>query len=179
MEGYYLDSISYLNRCDTNTNGVYNVDASVYYLVNGLQNGTDNLGHAENHPNDPVAGDITQSVRESDYAWHVRCWNDYMFGTEHEGFVSTPAWYSEAMYQASAGLPAASVRHLRHSQRPQPYHRPRRMAECGLDELDGHQLAADQHRPAIRTPTPANTGTGPISWPSSTAPPMRAGPTGT
>jgi hypothetical protein len=104
MEGYYLDSISYLNRCDKNTNGVYNVDASVYYLVNGLQNGTDNLGHAENHPNDPVAGDITQSVRESDYAWHVVCWNEYMFGTEHEGFVSTPAWYSEAMYQASAGL---------------------------------------------------------------------------
>jgi autotransporter-associated beta strand protein len=103
MEGYYLDSISYLNRCDT-TNGVYNVDASVYYLVNGLQNGSDNLGHAENNPNDPVAGDITQSVRESDWAWHVRCWNEYMFGTEHEGFVATPAWYSEAMYQASAGL---------------------------------------------------------------------------
>jgi hypothetical protein len=104
MEGYYLDSISYLNRCDTDTNGVYNVDASVYYLVNGLQNGSDNLGDVENHPNDPVAGDITQSVRESDYAWHVVCWNTYMFGTEHEGFVSTPAWYSEAMYQASAGL---------------------------------------------------------------------------
>jgi len=34
----------------------------------------------------------------------VVCWNEYMFGTEHEGFVSTPAWYSEAMYQASAGL---------------------------------------------------------------------------
>jgi autotransporter-associated beta strand protein len=104
MEGYYLDSISYLNRCDLDTNGNYNVSASVYYLVNGLQNGTDNKGHAENHPNDPVAGDITQSVRESDYAWHVVCWNKYMFGTEHEGFVTTPAWYSEAMYQASAGL---------------------------------------------------------------------------
>jgi autotransporter-associated beta strand protein len=104
MEGYYLDSISYLNRCDTNTNGVYNIDASVNYLVNGLQNGTDNKGHAENHPNDPPAGDITQSVRESNYAWHAVCWNKYMFGTEHEGFVTTPAWYSEAMYQASAGL---------------------------------------------------------------------------
>jgi autotransporter-associated beta strand protein len=104
MEGYYLDSISYLNRCDTATNGNYNVDASVYYLVNGLQNGSDNVGHAENHLNDPVAGDITQSVRESNWAWHARCWNKYMFGTEHEGFVSTPVWYTEAMYQASAGL---------------------------------------------------------------------------
>src|SRR5512142_2067427 len=41
MEGYYLSSISYLNRCDTNSTGGYNVSASVYYLVNGLQNGTD------------------------------------------------------------------------------------------------------------------------------------------
>jgi autotransporter-associated beta strand protein len=104
MEGYYLDSISYLNRCDTSAGGTYNVDASVYYLVNSLQNGSDNVGHAENHPNDAVAGDITQSVRESNWAWHVRCWNKYMFGTEHEGFVSTPVWYTEAMYQASAGL---------------------------------------------------------------------------
>jgi hypothetical protein len=99
MEGYYEASISYLNRCDTDTNGTYNVDASVYYLVNGLQNGP-----GENDPSDPPAGDITQSVRESNYAWHVRCWNKYMFGTEHEGFVSNPAWYTEAMYQASAAL---------------------------------------------------------------------------
>jgi len=99
MEGYYEDSISYLNRCDTDTNGVYNVDASVYYLVNGLQNGP-----GENNPGDAAAGDITQSVREFDYAWHVRCWNTWMFGTEHEGFVSNPAWYTEPMYQASAGL---------------------------------------------------------------------------
>ena len=96
MEGYYESSISYLNNCS--------VSASVYYLVNGLQNGSDNLGHHENNPNDAPAGDITQSVREQYYAWHVRCWNTWMFGTEHEGFVSTPAWYSEAMYQASAGL---------------------------------------------------------------------------
>jgi len=99
MEGYYLDSISYLNRCDTATNGNYNVSASVYYCVNGLQNGP-----GENHPDDAVAGDITQSVRESNWAWHARCWNRYMFGTEHEGFVSNPAWFTEAMYQSSAGL---------------------------------------------------------------------------
>jgi hypothetical protein len=99
MEGYYLGSISYLNSCATDTSGNYTVDASVYYLVNGVQNGP-----GENSPSDPVAGDITQSVRESNYAWHVSCWNKYMFGTEHEGFVSNPAWFTEAMYQASAGL---------------------------------------------------------------------------
>jgi len=104
MEGYYESSISYLNRCDLSTNGTLNVQASVYYLVNGQHNGVDEDGRAENNPGDAVAGDITQSVRESNYAWHVRCWNTWMFGTEHEGFVSSPAWYTEAMYQASAGL---------------------------------------------------------------------------
>src|ERR1051326_6798336 len=75
MEGYYTASISYLNRCDTDTNGNYNVSASVYYLVNGVQNGS-----GENDPGDAAPGDITQSVRESNYAWHVRCWNTWMFG---------------------------------------------------------------------------------------------------
>ncbi len=103
MEGYYWDSISYLNRCDTDTNGTYNVDSSVHYLVNGLQNGSDGT-HSENNPTDPAAGDITQSVREQYYAWHAVCLNKYSFGTEHEGFVSTPVWYTEPMYQASAGL---------------------------------------------------------------------------
>ncbi len=96
MEGYYWTSISYLNNCS--------VDASVHYLVNGLQNGSDSLGHRENNPGDPPAGDITQSVREQNYAWHALCWNRYMFGTEHEGFVSSPVWFSEEMYQASAAL---------------------------------------------------------------------------
>src|SRR3954464_11728771 len=59
MEGYYLTSISYLNRCDTDTNGSYVVQSSVHYLVNGLQNGADTQGHAENNPGDVVAGDIT------------------------------------------------------------------------------------------------------------------------
>src|SRR5258707_14407682 len=91
MEGFYEASISYLNRCDTDSNGVYNVDASVYYIVNGLQNGSDNLGHEENNTNDAPDGDITQSVRESNYAWHVSCRHQSMFGTEHEGWVTTPA----------------------------------------------------------------------------------------
>ena len=96
MEGYYWTSISYLNTCS--------VSASVHYLVNGLQNGSDTSGHKENRPSDPAAGDITQSVREQNYSWHATCWNKYMFGTEHEGFVSNPVWFSEEMYQASAGL---------------------------------------------------------------------------
>ncbi len=49
-------------------------------------------------------GRIVQMVREHDKAWHVGCWNGYMLGCEHEGYVSDPKWYTEAMYQTSAGL---------------------------------------------------------------------------
>lgn len=94
MEGYYASSISYLNRCDKKADGSYAVAGSIHYLVNGKQDAT----------SDYVAGEISQSVREAYYAWHARCWNTYSWGTEHEGFASNPAWYTEAMYVASAGL---------------------------------------------------------------------------
>jgi hypothetical protein len=86
MEGYYWATISYFQQSGT--------DASVYYCVNGLKD----------NASDSAPGEITQMVEEQYYAWHVSCWNLYMFGTEHEGFVSNPAWYTEAQYQASALL---------------------------------------------------------------------------
>jgi hypothetical protein len=73
IEGYYWTCISYLNRCDTNSSGDYNVDASIHYMVNGVQNGP-----GESNPGDPIAGDITQSVRETNFAWHAVCWNPFM-----------------------------------------------------------------------------------------------------
>lgn len=86
MEGYYASTISYFKNCSTS--------ASVHYCVNGKQDAS----------SDAPAGEITQMVAEANYAWHVRCWNQYCTGTEHEGFASNPAWYTEAMYQASAGI---------------------------------------------------------------------------
>src|SRR3954466_9328633 len=86
MEGYYLSTISYFKQSGT--------QASVNYCVNGLKDNS----------RDAPAGEITQMVREAYYAWHVGCWNTWMFGTEHEGFVTSPLWYSESMYQASAAL---------------------------------------------------------------------------
>ena len=86
MEGYYLSTISYLSNCGNTV--------SIHYCVNGK---TDYAG-------DAPPGEITQMVREAYYAWHVGCWNTWMFGTEHEGFASNPAWYTEAMYQSSALL---------------------------------------------------------------------------
>jgi hypothetical protein len=86
MEGYYLSTISYFQQSGT--------QASINYCVNGLKDNS----------SDSPAGEISQMVREFNYAWHAICWNTWMAGTEHEGFVSNPAWYTEAMYQASSGL---------------------------------------------------------------------------
>ena len=143
MEGYYEATISYFQQP---TQGGSNSFASIYYCVNGLYNGIDTAhGHTADTPADGLAGEITQMVREQFWAWHVLCWNTYMFGTEHEGFVDSPVWYTEQMYQASAGITAASVRQLRDCHRPQSHHRPQRMAESNLDQLDGGQLSANRH----------------------------------
>lgn len=51
-----------------------------------------------------VDGYIEQLVHEADKAWHVRCWNPVTIGIEHEGYVSNPSYFTEAMYQSSAHL---------------------------------------------------------------------------
>src|SRR5678815_5548265 len=56
MEGYYLSTISYFKNCNTS--------ASVHYCVNGLKDTS----------TDHAAGEITQMVREANYAWHALCW---------------------------------------------------------------------------------------------------------
>jgi hypothetical protein len=90
MEGYYLSTISYFQQSGTS--------ASVHYCINGLKDTS----------SDAPAGEVTQMVRDAYYAWHALCWNTHSTGTEHEGFVSNPAWYTEAQYVASAGV----TRHL-------------------------------------------------------------------
>ncbi|MDB6027569.1 MAG: Esterase [Verrucomicrobiales bacterium] len=86
MEGYYASTISYFQRSTT--------QASVHYCVNGVKDAT----------SDYPAGELTQMVLESNYAWHVNCWNTHSLGTEHEGFASNPAWYTDAMYNTSGAL---------------------------------------------------------------------------
>ncbi|MGI8966109.1 MAG: N-acetylmuramoyl-L-alanine amidase, partial [Limisphaerales bacterium] len=87
MEGYYQATVSYFAGCGFTA-------SSVHYLVNGL---TDYAG-------DAAPGEITQMISESNYAWHALCWNQHSTGTEHEGYASNPAWYTDAQYQASAGI---------------------------------------------------------------------------
>ena len=84
MEGYYASCITYFQRSSTMV--------SATFLVNGKKDTS----------SDYAAGEITQMVRLAYYAWHARCWNQYSHGTEHEGFVSNPAWFTEALYTSSA-----------------------------------------------------------------------------
>ncbi|MFS8641277.1 MAG: N-acetylmuramoyl-L-alanine amidase [Symbiobacteriaceae bacterium] len=51
-------------------------------------------------------GAITQMVREKDIAWHAGNWtyNTQSIGIEHEGWVSSCTWFTDAMYRASAQL---------------------------------------------------------------------------
>ena len=90
MEGYYASVVAWFDDCSMNS-------ASIHYAVNGKKDAS----------SDAAAGEITQlGVRESQYAWHAKCWNTHSTGTEHEGFSSNPAWYTDAMYQASGNLTA-------------------------------------------------------------------------
>jgi hypothetical protein len=78
MQGYYASTISWFKNC---FNGV-----SAHYLVRSSD------------------GQITQMVHEADMAWHVRAANPYTVGIEHEGFITSPVWYTQAMYESSAAL---------------------------------------------------------------------------
>ncbi|MGW8885190.1 peptidoglycan-binding protein [Streptomyces sp. NPDC055749] len=49
-------------------------------------------------------GQITQTVRDSDTAWHARSANASSLGIEHEGWVDNPSWFTDTMYRSSAAL---------------------------------------------------------------------------
>lgn len=86
MEGYYWGTIYWFQRST--------VYASVHYCTNGkVDNATDSPVH-----------EVTQMVRDAYYAWHALCWNQHTMGTEHEGFASNPAWYTEGQYISSASI---------------------------------------------------------------------------
>ncbi|GAB3282962.1 N-acetylmuramoyl-L-alanine amidase [Parasphingorhabdus pacifica] len=53
-------------------------------------------------------GQVAQSVRENDIAWHAGNWtyNQTSVGIEHEGWVDEPEWFTDEMYESSAQLTA-------------------------------------------------------------------------
>lgn len=78
MQGSYSGSISWFQNSGSS--------ASAHYMVRSSD------------------GQVTQMVREYQKAWHAKSANPYSIGIEHEGYVSNPAWYTEAMYGASADI---------------------------------------------------------------------------
>jgi hypothetical protein len=56
-------------------------------------------------------GKIGQSVSDLNIAYHAGNWtyNQYSVGIEHEGYVSDPSWFTDAMYRSSARLAAFLV----------------------------------------------------------------------
>jgi N-acetyl-anhydromuramyl-L-alanine amidase AmpD len=77
-EGSYAGTISWFQNCSA--------QVSAHYVVRSSD------------------GQITQMVYEKDKAWHVGSENGYTIGIEHEGYVSTPSWFTDAMYNQSALL---------------------------------------------------------------------------
>lgn len=78
IQGAYEGAISWAQNCNSNV--------SYHYVIKSSD------------------GQVTQMVLEADKAWHVGSENNYTIGYEHEGFVNDPAWYTTAMYNASADL---------------------------------------------------------------------------
>jgi hypothetical protein len=81
MQGSYAGSISWFRNPSSRVSAHYSVRSS--------------------------DGEISQSVSNSDTAWHAGNWfyNTHSIGIEHEGYVGDPGrWYTEAMYQSSARL---------------------------------------------------------------------------
>lgn len=78
VQGSYAGAISWGLNC--------NAQVSYHYVVRSSD------------------GQITQMVLEANKAWHVGTANPYTIGIEHEGYISNAAWYTNALYQASANL---------------------------------------------------------------------------
>ncbi len=77
VQGTYAGAISWAQNCNANV--------SYHYVVSST-------------------GQITQMLCEADKGWHVGTENTYTIGIEHDGYVSDPNNYTEAMYQATANL---------------------------------------------------------------------------
>lgn len=52
-------------------------------------------------------GQVTQTVRDSDTAFHAKQANASALGIEHEGFIDDPSWFTDTMYRSSAALTSA------------------------------------------------------------------------
>ncbi|GIH92791.1 N-acetylmuramoyl-L-alanine amidase [Planobispora siamensis] len=87
---------------------IHDGESSFRSMINSVRNPTYLSWHFTLRSGD---GRIAQHLRGQDIGWHAGNWdvNSRSIGLEHEGYLARGgAWYTEAMYRASAKL----VRHL-------------------------------------------------------------------
>lgn len=96
------------------------VNKVIVHVAQGNFSGTinwfkDTRSRASAHYTVGSKGEVGQSVYEKDIAWHAGSWeyNRTGIGIEHEGYVNDPAWFTPAMYDASARLCAAICKKYR------------------------------------------------------------------
>ncbi len=90
-----------------------NIKKIVIHVAQGSYSGTVNwfqnsAASSSAHYTVGRRGQVAQSVRNEDVAWHAGWWatNKKSIGIEHEGFISNPRAFSKKMYNASARLTA-------------------------------------------------------------------------
>ncbi len=96
--------------------GDYPIKYIVIHTTQGTYSSAVNWFHIDHGSYGPTSahyvirsrdGEITQTVRDKDIAYHAGNWtyNTQSIGIEHEGWVSDPkTWYTDAMYKSSAAL---------------------------------------------------------------------------
>lgn len=77
-QGSYAGSISWFQNPESNVSAHYTIRSS--------------------------DGEVTQSVRDANTAWHARNANSRSIGLEHEGYIDDAAWFTDSMYRSSAAL---------------------------------------------------------------------------
>lgn len=96
VEGSYLGCISWFKNSAA--------EVSAHFVLNSNPYGVNSSTHAPNGTPDAPVGEVTQMVETKYTAWHVRCWNPYMVGIEHEGYAGVSGWYTPECYASSAKL---------------------------------------------------------------------------
>jgi hypothetical protein len=104
------------NYTVANRESDYNINYVVIHVTQGSYSGAiswfqnPSAGVSAHYTVRSSDGQVTQSVRDKDIAWHAGNWtyNTQSIGIEHEGYVSTCSWFTDAMYRSSAAL----TRHL-------------------------------------------------------------------
>ena len=101
------------NYTNSNRETSYDINKIVIHVAQGSYSGT--ISWFENCAAGSSAhyvvgrrGEVAQSVRDEDIAWHAGWWrtNKHSIGIEHAGYINNPDWFTRRMYHASARLSA-------------------------------------------------------------------------